>query len=329
MVTLMKRYFKSLVLFFPMLGNISASGQVPDESELRGYLFAYFTGNDNTREEEAIRFAISEDGYNFLALNSNRPVVKSGAISESGGVRDPHIYRGPDNRFYMVATDMVSARGWDSNRGMVLMRSEDLINWSSSPINIQRRFEGNESLKRVWAPQTIYDPGSGMMMIYWSMKHGEGPDIIYYAYANDDFTDLATQPEVLFRPQDGGSTIDGDIVFKDGFYHLFYKTEGNGNGIRHAFRPRLTFGEWTEEGDYKQQTGEAVEGSSVFKLIGEGKYILMYDVYIKGGYDFAESYDLTNFAPASRGVSMNFQPRHGSVVRLTGEELERLRNWWR
>ena len=45
-----------------------------------------------------------------------------------GGLRDPHILRGEDGRFYMVATDMRSELGWSSNRGMVLMRSDDLIN---------------------------------------------------------------------------------------------------------------------------------------------------------------------------------------------------------
>lgn len=37
------------------------------------YLFVYFTGNG--KGEEAIRFALSKDGYNFKALNSNQPVI--------------------------------------------------------------------------------------------------------------------------------------------------------------------------------------------------------------------------------------------------------------
>ena len=61
-----------------------------------GYLFTYFIGNNNSQNEEAIRFAISEDGFNFKALNGNRPVIESALISETGGVRDPHILRGED-----------------------------------------------------------------------------------------------------------------------------------------------------------------------------------------------------------------------------------------
>ena len=55
---------------------------------------------------------MSDDGYNFKALNSNQPILSSEKITESGGVRDPHIMRANDGKtFYMVATDMVAAKG--------------------------------------------------------------------------------------------------------------------------------------------------------------------------------------------------------------------------
>lgn len=46
------------------------------------------------------------------------------------------------------------------------------------------------------------------------------PDIIYYAYANKDFTDIEGEPKTLFLPKNGKSCIDGDIIYKDGLYHL-------------------------------------------------------------------------------------------------------------
>lgn len=114
------------------------------------YLFAYFTGNDNKKQEEAIRFALSPDGYHYAALNGDRPIISSATISETGGVRDPHILRGADGKtFYMVATDMVSAKGWSSNRGMVLLKSTDLVNWTHSAINFQKRYAKQDDLKRV------------------------------------------------------------------------------------------------------------------------------------------------------------------------------------
>ena len=43
--------------------------------------------------------------------------------------------------------------------------------------------------------------------------------------------------------------------------------------------------------NHRQKTKEAVEGAGTFKLIGQDKYILMYDVYMKGSYQFTETTD--------------------------------------
>jgi hypothetical protein len=294
---------------------------VAEDEGFSAYLFAYFTGNDIS--QEAIRFALSNDGYNYLALNNNNPIISSAAISETGGVRDPHIYRGPDGNYYMVVTDMVSANGWNSNRGMVLLKSADLVDWSSSTVNIQTKYANQEDLLRVWAPQVIYDEEAGKFMVYFSMKHGTGPDIIYYAYTNSSFTDLEGVPKQLFYHPTNGSCIDGDIIFKDGEYHLFFKTEGSGNGIKKAVSTKLTDG-YVLYDNYLQQTTAPVEGSSVFKLINSDEYILMYDMYTSGKYQFTKSTDLTNFKLVDNQITMNFTPRHGTVMPITADEADRL-----
>ena len=313
-----------LICFLNAPLHAGEADAVPVEKDYAGYLFVYFKGGS-----EAIHFAVSQDGYHYKALNGNNPVLDSRKISSTGGVRDPHLLRCEDGKtFYMVATDMVAGNGWDSNRAMVLLKSTDLINWTSSVVNIQKKYKGQENLKRVWAPQTIYDPAAKKYMIYWSMKHGDGPDIIYYAYANADFTDLEGEPEVLFTPRNGKACIDGDIVFKDGLYNLFYKTEGHGNGIKRAITDSLTSGRWIEQPGYKQQTKKSVEGSFIFRLIGKEKYILMYDVYRDRQYQFCESTDLNNFKVIDTEISMDFQPRHGSVISITKNELEALWKQW-
>ena len=318
------KYRKSFLI--PALAAVMTWFPLPmnaEESPMSAYLFAYFTGND--KRDEAIKFAVSRDGLNYTALNDNCPIIDSRLISETGGVRDPHIIRTEDGKhFYMVVTDMVSANGWDSNRGLTLLKSDDLINWTPSVINIQKRYKGQENLKRVWAPQTIYDRDAKKYLVYWSMQHGNGPDIIYYAYANDDFTDFIGKPKPLFIPKDKKSCIDGDIVYKDGVYHMFYKTEGHGNGIKKATTKKLTSGKWTESPDYKQQTDKAVEGAGTFKLIDSDKYILMYDVYMNGQYQFTESTDLDNFKVIDSSISMDFHPRHGTVMQITEDEYNRL-----
>lgn len=296
-------------------------------TEYFGYLFAYFTGNDE--DGEALRFALSRDGYAFHALNGNRPVVDLRAVAESGGIRDPYITRAPDGKtFYMTLTDMASRKGWDSNRAMILMKSDDLTHWTSAGINIQRDYPGQEDLKRVWAPQTIYDPTVDKMMVYWSMQHGDAPDVIYYAYANAAFDGLEAEPKVLFRPKNGLSCIDGDIVFHNDLYHLFYVTTGDGFGIKIATAPTLTGGAWTESPDYKQHGGDPVEGSCAFRRFDDDSFVLMYDVYTKGRYEFLSTRDLVTFTPVARPVFMDFHPRHGSVMPVTREEWNRLQTAW-
>lgn len=297
------------------------------EKDYVAYLFTYFTGNHMS--EESVHYAVSMDGYSYWALNDNRPVLDSNVISSTGGVRDPHILRSEDGKmFYMVLTDMVCGNGWDSNRGMVLLKSEDLVNWSHTVINMQKRYKGQEKLKRVWAPQTIFDPEAGKYLVYWSMQYAGGADVIYYAYANKEFTDLEGEPKVLFLPENKTSCIDGDIVNKEGVFHLFYKTEGSGNGIKVATTSSLTSGKWAESPDYKQQTKEAVEGAGTFKLIGQDRYILMYDVYMKGKYQFTETTDLENFKVIDGEVKMNFHPRHGTIIPITRDELIRITDRW-
>lgn len=286
-----------------------------------GYLFAYFTGNTGT--QEAIRFALSSDGLTFRALNNNNPVLNSADISRTGGVRDPHILRGEDGIFYMVATDMVSALGWASNRGMVLLKSSDLIHWTSSTVNIPESYPDEfGTVDRVWAPETIFDPVAQKYVIYCSMRKGESDyDKIYYAYANSSFTGLESTPQLLLDR--GSASIDGNIVLKDGIYNLFYKTEGNGNGIQKATAPNVT-GPYTPIDKLLQPNPNPVEGECVFRLINSDTWYMIYDVYTSGYYEFTQSTDLENFTVVN-GVSLDFAPRHGTIIPLTNEEITRLK----
>lgn len=297
------------------------AGAAPYEA----YLFAYFTGN--APEEESIHFALSPDGLNFRALNNNKPIIASDTIADKQSVRDPHILRGPDGLFYMVVTDMKSANGWDCNNGMVLLRSADLINWNHAKVDIAALYPQFSKVTRVWAPQTIWDPNEGKFMIYWSMRAGNDPDVIHYAYANEDFTGLVSTPQVLFHHPENKSCIDGDIVFHDGRYQMFFKTEGSGNGIMKVVSDKVNGPYTFEERKYYQQTGNGVEGACVFRLINSDTWMLIYDVYTNGRYEFASSKDLSNFR-IQNGVSMNFHARHGTVIPITGAEAKSLAAKW-
>ncbi len=212
---------------------------------------------------------------------------------------------------------------------MVLMKSGDLITWESSVINIPETFPkefGN--VWRVWAPQTIYDEVAKKYMVYFSMKQNEDPDKIYYAYANADFTGFESAPKQLFFSPTNNACIDGDIIFKEGKFHLFFKSEDGDAGIKLAVSDRLTEGYVQAGPERIDQSRDPVEGSGIFKLNNSDEWILMYDLYTKGGYQFTRSSDLRNFTIIDQEISMNFHPRHGTVIPITQKELKALVAQW-
>ena len=313
--------------------SLQASAQ-----EMSGYLFAYFEGSGDTNLMEQLRFAVSEDAQNWYALNENRPIIASDSISESGGIRDPHILRGENGCYYIVATDMHvfdPKQGWGSNPGIVLLKSKDLINWTHAKINLSKDWsEHFGDAYWVWAPQTIYDRKARKYMIYFTLQRNDRKTLItYYAYANKDFTAFESEPKVLFEAKYG--SIDNDIIYKDGVYHLFYKgntKDANGkefkNGIQQATSKKLT-GPYKEDFEYIDAyagTRTHVEGSGVFKC-GE-EYILMYDLYSSGRYEFQRSKDLKTFTKEPESFRKDFFPRHGTVMSVTADELERLQQKW-
>lgn len=322
-----KNYLIFICVAIFTLQNVKVTAQKKDFS---AYLFAYFTGNGPG--EEQLRYAVSTDGYNYKALNNNEPVINSKVISTSGGVRDPHILRGEDGMFYMVLTDLyVPDMGWQ-NTAMILLKSPDLINWTHTIIDIPKTYPGDfGKVNRVWAPQTIYDAKKGKYMLYWSMRHNEDPDKIYYAYANRDFTGLEFAPQQLYFPpaeSNNRACIDGDIVFKDGKYYLFHKAEDGEPGIKLAISDKINEGYKLYSPNRIDKEKNAVEGSGTFKLIGTEEYILMYDVYKDGKYQFAKSKDLKNFEVIDEQISMNFHPRHGCIISITQKEFNTLIAKW-
>ncbi len=319
--------FLALVAVFGAFSTVS----VQAKSNYVAYLFTYFTGN--APEQEQICYALSHDGWNYTPLNQGHPIIGSDSIAITKCVRDPHILRGEDGWFYQVITDMKSSLGWSSNRGMVLMRSRDLIKWQHHTIHFPERFKGTmfEHVTRVWAPQTIFDKEAGKYMVYFSILTDDGScpyDRVYYAYANSDFSDFESEPKVLFDVQN--ASIDTDIVCDDeGLYHVFFKTEGQKQkGIKQFITPSLhDMAEWKLQDGFCQDTNKAVEGSGVFRLF-DGTWVLMYDCYTSYHYQFCKSTDLKTFKQVQdTKTSGMFTPRHGTVIAITKEEYDLLTAW--
>lgn len=337
------RNVKKILALAGLLGiamGAQAKKQTVKQPQYDGYLFAYFEGVGEGKLQEQLRFAVSEDAKNWYALNGNRPVIASDSISTSGGIRDPHILRGEDGCYYIVATDMfVAKNGWKDNPGIVMLKSKDLVNWTHSKIVLKTDYAKHFSdAYWVWAPQTIYDRKAKKYMVYFTLQRtGDGRKslVTYYAYANKDFTGFESEPKVLFSAKYG--SIDNDIIYKDGLYHLFYKgntknEEGKEvkNGIQQAVSKNLK-GPWVEDFKYLDaysDTRTGVEGSGVFKLNDRDEYVLMYDLYGSGRYEYQTSKDLMDFTKEPMSFRKDFFPRHGTVCSVTAEELDRLQQKW-
>ncbi|WP_200974490.1 glycoside hydrolase family 43 protein [Echinicola sp. 20G] len=323
-----------LVILLSVLSSCSKNSEHFD-----GYLFAYFEGTGPAEKQEQLRFAVSKDAIHWKALNHNDPIIASAKISQSGGIRDPHILRGTnDESFYIVATDMFTKKnGWDSNPGIVLMKSDNLLDWNAAWIDLEKTYpEEFPEVKWVWAPQTIYDSEEGKYLVYFTVRfHTDEKLDFYSAYANEDFTGFESAPTLMFSAKYGA--IDGDIVEKDGGYHLFYKgntKDQNGNefenGIQQATSKSL-HGPWKEDFKYLDiYAGKPtlVEGSSVFKLNGKEEYFLMYDLYANQRYEYQRSKDLVHFSDTTGSFTKDFNPRHGSVISITRAEAQMLQEKW-
>jgi hypothetical protein len=327
------------------------SGQKTETSGYEGdaYLLVYF--KDDTH---SLHLALSTDGYTFTALNDGNPVVNGDTIASQRGIRDPHISRGPDSAFYLAMTDLhIFAKqlgyrdtdwerpgelyDWGNNRGFVLMKSYDLINWTHNNFLFDEELNGFETIGCVWAPQTIYDKKTDKMMIYFTMRMGHGLTKLYYAYTDDEFTRLVTQPTRLYDyPDSTVQVLDADITpMPDGRYCMTYVAQEHPGGIK------VAYSDFINEGyEYVEEMIDSEEGSceapNIWKRVDQDTWVLMYDIFSINPHNFGfeETSDFINFKKLghfNEGVmkTTNFtSPKHGSVIHLTRKEAEALAEYW-
>lgn len=292
----------------------------PAKSKSGKYIFVYFVGNEP--HEERIHFAVSEDGYNFTALNNNEPVI----IQTKGKkcVRDPYILKGKDGFYYIIGTDMKCTEGWTSNHALVTWKSKDLIEWTDETIIDIRDF-GSEftNTTRAWAPQAFWDKEKKQYMIYWAHSTPE-KDVaqMYYAHTADFKT--MTEPKLLFeRP--GIQTIDGDIAYseKNGKYYLYFKHDED-QTIAYVTADRLT-GPYCDEAVVVSLANTGVEGSEIYNITGTDEWVMVMDEYGTDRFFMQQTSDFENFkAVHPDNYSMAFRPRHGSICAITDEEYDGL-----
>ncbi|MDO4563107.1 MAG: family 43 glycosylhydrolase [Clostridia bacterium] len=304
------------------------------KEEDAAYLFAYFTGN--AAAQEKLFYGISTDGYNFYALNNSQSVLSN--TLGTGCLRDPFIFKGEDGYYYIIATDMQSSAGWSSNHAIVVFKTADLVNITQSARIDYRDFSATSDCNRAWAPQAIWCPEKNAYMVYLAIQNPSDSrgTVMWRHYATDlcDI-DTYTEPEFMLEPPDGqGGAIDGDIVYDsvNGRYIMYYdgKRIATSDSISGTFSAidQTTQSEY-ERIPFKTSSGVSmdVEGSNIYKIIGEEKWIIAADgtSFNGGRYAVAETTDFISYRQLENDeYSFDFTPRHGYVIPISQRELDNL-----
>jgi hypothetical protein len=338
-----------LLMLFALFsgGCFVQKSEVPKEKDMGAYLMVYF--KDSTH---GLYMALSKDGYSFTDVNKAKPIIAGDTIAEQKGIRDPYIYRGPNGMFYLALTDLHiygdkagyrttqwerdgKQYGWGNNRGLVLMKSPDLVNWSHTVLRVDKAYPELADIGCAWAPEMIYDEVKKKTMLYYTMRFGAGKEKVYYTYMNKDFTAMETLPKSLFEYPNGVPYIDADITKVGNKYHMFYASHDGTSGVKQAVSDSVHTG---YQYDPKWYDPEKVgcEAPTVYKCIGKNKWVLIYDIYRINphNFGFSETSDFVNFKDLGRfneGVmkSTNFSvPKHPAVIQVTRKEAQKLAEKW-
>lgn len=292
----------------------------PAESKGGGYLFCYFVGN--APEEERIHFAVSRDGYNFEPLNENKEVIIQTLGKKS--VRDPYLLKGEDGFYYIIGTDMAASEGWTSNHALITWKSADLITWTEETVIDIRDFGGEfAATNRAWAPQALWDSEKGQYMVYWAHSTEEN-DIaaMYYAYTSD-FKTLTTPQPLYIR--EGIQTIDADIIYnaQNSKYYMYFKHDED-QTIAYVTADKMS-GPYTDDPVIVSLASSGVEGSSMYNITGTDTWVMLMDQYGKHRYFAQQTTDMESFTKLNRrDYTLDFSPRHGSVLPITDEQYDAL-----
>lgn len=283
------------------------------------YLFSYFKDNG----KDGLHLAYSNDGLKWTALNNDQSFLKP-AVANDKLMRDPCIIRGGDGLFHMVWT--VS---W-TDKSIGYASSSDLIHWSEQQLIPVMKDE--EGARNCWAPEITYDPAKKCYLIYWattitakfpetaSEKESGYNHRMYYT-TTKDFKKFS-KTKLLYEP--GFNVIDATIL-KDGKrFVMFMKDETREpaqKNIRVAYAKKLK-GPYTKAG--APITGNYwAEGPTVLKK-GDS-WMVYFDKYTAHKYGAVSSKDLIHWDDISEQVSFPDGTRHGTVVKITETELEKLK----
>lgn len=339
----MKKFWLTLVCMAMMIPSIAKKNDT-------AYLMVYHKDADH-----GLHMAVSEDGYTWSALKGDQPILDGDTIAMQHGIRDPHIFRGPDGGFYLSMTDLHvfglrdgkrttewerdgKKYAWGNNRGLVLMKSFDLVHWTRTNLDLtklpkQADMDWSE-MGCAWAPETVYDEATGRLMIHFTTRQGNGNNLIYYVYVNNDYNAIIGQPHPLMKAPEGAyNIIDSDIIKVGDTYHMFYVSHEHGATVKHATAQTIT-GPYKMDNTYYDNERMGHEAPNCWKRQGTDTYVVMWDCYSKKphNFGFVETRDFFTYHPigyfdAKDGKMQrtNFsEQKHGAVTTISKKELKKL-----
>ncbi|MEO6231013.1 MAG: glycoside hydrolase family 43 protein [Ferruginibacter sp.] len=285
------------------------------------YLFAYFKNNG----QDGLHLAYSTDGFTYTALNNDKFYLVP-QLSKDKLMRDPCIIRGGDNKFHMVWT--VS---W-TDPGIGHATSTDLIHWSDQqyiPV-----MDKEPTAQNAWAPEIFYDTEKRQYMIYWATTiPGKFPATdtlgddknnhrMYYTLTKD-FNHFS-KTRLLYNQ--GFNVIDATIQKQGKQYIMFLKDETKKplpqKNIRIATSKSL-IKKYSKPS--QPITGKYwAEGPTAIKV--NGQWMVYFDKYTEHTYGAVVSDDLINWKDVSDKIHFPLGTRHGTVFKISGEELAGLNN---
>lgn len=301
---------KRFLLFFFLLLCVAFSFAQQDSL----YVFAYFKNNG----QDGLHLAYSKDGFNWSALKKDSSFLQP-TVSKDKLMRDPCIIRGADGLFHMVWT--VS---WN-DRGIGYANSKDLVNWSEQqfiPVMMQE-----DSARNCWAPEITYDVKKKQYMIYWATtirgKYPADPLVesgynhrMYYVLTKNFQT--YTPTKLLYDK--GFNVIDATIVPEGKRFIMFLKDETRTppqKNIKIAYSKKLNR---SYSNASPAITGNYwAEGPTTIKI--NNTWLVYFDKYRDHQYGAIQSADLINWTDVSDKISLPKGIRHGTIFKITGEEL--------
>lgn len=285
------------------------------------FLFTSFRGNGET----GVHFALSEDGYRWIPVRGDQPVVPPRIPGML--MRDPFLVRGPDARWHMLWTTGWTRPKEDGSLTIGYASSPDLVSWSE-----QRRISiPLEGARNAWAPEMVWDEKQKEWIVFWAstipgrFPEGEqtgdsGYNHRIWAMRTRDFRTFA-KPELFFDP--GFNVIDSTIVRAGRRWLMVFKDERRDplkKNLRLAWASSPA-GPWRAEAETFSKAW--IEGPSVIRAGRD--WLIYFDHYGKpqhyGAYrtrDWRRFEDITE--------KLRFPPghRHGTVVRISRQDKERL-----